>query len=434
MTIAQVNLWGSRIGVVSLHAGASAASFEYDRAFLGSGIEVAPLTMPLAPSIYSFDTLNPITFRRLPALLADSLPDKFGNTLIDAWLAGQGRDPESFDAVERLCYIGQRGMGALEFAPVLGPTELKSKHIDVDALVDLASRVLEQRSNLKASFSSDAATASIHDILTVGTSAGGARAKAVIAWNDATNEIRAGQVTAGPGFSYWLMKFDGVRGNKDKELADPKGYGAIEYAYSNMAKAAGINVPDARLFEEGGRRHFMVKRFDRLESGDKLHMQSLGAMANLDFNMPRSNSYEQAFFTMRKLALPTAQVEELFGRMAFNIIARNQDDHVKNIAFLMGREGQWSLSPAFDMTLNYNPEGGWTNQHQMSLNGQRSDFTLADFDAGAKSALLNKRRARSIVSDVREAVSRWPEFAKQADIEKSRIKSINGLLRLNILI
>jgi serine/threonine-protein kinase HipA len=163
-------------------------------------------------------------------------------------------------------------------------------------------------------------------------------------------------------------------------------------------------------------------------------MQSLGAMANLDFNMPRSNSYEQAFFTMRKLALPTAQVEELFGRMAFNIIARNQDDHVKNIAFLMGREGQWSLSPAFDMTLNYNPEGGWTNQHQMSLNGQRSDFTLADFDAGAKSALLNKRRARSIVSDVREAVSRWPEFAKQADIEKSRIKSINGLLRLNILI
>jgi serine/threonine-protein kinase HipA len=433
MTVAEVQLWGRTIGAVSLEDGGSSAAFQYDPAFAKSGIEISPITMPLSDQVYVFPALPQRTFHGLPGLLADSLPDRFGNALIDAWLATQGRTPESFNAVERLCYTGTRGMGALEFAPAIGPKPQRAKKIEIDALVKLASEVLTHRRNLKATFASEKRKAALSDILRVGTSAGGARAKAIIAWNRETNEVRSGQVEAGKGFDYWLLKFDGVTGNKDKELEDPKGYGAIEYAYFLMAKAAGVDMSECRLLEEGGRRHFMTRRFDRLAGGEKLHMQSLCALAHFDFNHAGAYSYEQALLTIRQLNLPMQAVEEQFRRMAFNIIARNQDDHVKNIAFLMDKAGRWSLTPAFDMTYSYNPSGDWTATHQMTMNGKRDGFTLADFRTCAKSALMKRGRAETIVEEVRAAVLKWPDYAEQAQVMKDRRKQIQHVLRLDLL-
>jgi serine/threonine-protein kinase HipA len=429
-TVAAVNLWGSRIGAVSLEDGTNIAAFQYDPEFLTSGVEVAPLMMPLQPPPYTFPTLNYETFRGLPGLLADSLPDRYGNALIDAWLARQGRRPESLNAVERLCYIGKRGMGALEFAPPIGPGETRSKEIEIAALVELASEVLTHRENLTVSFADSRKEDAMRDILSVGTSAGGARAKAVIAWNPVTNAVRSGQVKAGPGFEYWLLKFDGVSGNRDKELEDPKGYGAIEYAYYQMARAAGIQMTDCRLFEEGGRRHFMTRRFDRDNDGDKLHMQSLCALAHYDFNQAGAYSYEQALQAIRRLGLPMEAVEQQFRRMTFNIVARNQDDHVKNIAFLMGRDGSWQLAPAFDVTYAYQPSGRWTNQHQMSLNGKRDDFALTDFRQAAGTASIKRGRAETILAEVTQAVSRWPEFAATAKVDARDAERIQATHRL----
>ena len=431
-TLAEVRLWGRRIGAVSLADGETIASFQYDSAFIDSGIQVAPLMIPLSPRVHRFPDLPTGTFHGLPGLLADSLPDKFGNALIDAWLATQGRRPESFNAVERLCYTGARGMGALEFVPTLGPRLQRAHPVEIDALVQLASDVLSQRGNLRGSFADEDRATALNDILRVGTSAGGARAKAVIAWNRDTNEVRSGQIAAGDGFDYWLLKFDGVTGNRDKELDDPKGYGAIEYAYSLMAKAAGITMTECRLLEENGRRHFMTRRFDRLAGGEKLHMQSLCALAHYDFNSAGAYAYEQALLAMRQLGLPMAAIEEQFRRMAFNIVARNQDDHVKNIAFLMNKRGQWSLSPAFDVSYSYNPNGDWTARHQMTLNGKRDAFTLADFQACAKSAMMKRGRAETLVDEVRAAVIRWREFAEAAKVSPAWAEQIQNNLRLEL--
>ena len=432
MSLAEVKLWGRTIGAVSLEDGGRFAVFEYDPAFARSGIEVSPITMPLSRRVYVFPDLPPVTFHGLPGLLADSLPDKFGNALIDTWLATQGRKSESFNAVERLCYTGSRGMGALEFAPAIGPKPQPAKHIEIDSLVKLASEVLSHRKNLKATFASERRKNALNDILRVGTSAGGARAKAVIAWNRETNEVRSGQIAAGAGFDYWLLKFDGVTGNKDKELEDPKGYGAIEYAYYLMAKEAGINMSECRLLEENGRRHFMTRRFDRLDGGEKLHMQSLCALAHFDFNRAGAYAYEQAFFAIRQLNLPMADVEEQFRRMAFNIVARNQDDHVKNIAFLMDKTGRWSLAPAFDVTYSYNPSGSWTDRHQMTMNGKRNGFMLADFRACAKTALMKRGRAEAIMDEVCTAVKKWPDYAEQADVMNDWRKQIRQNHRLDL--
>jgi serine/threonine-protein kinase HipA len=412
--IAEVQLWGRTIGAVALDEGRDVARFQYASDFARSGIELSPLTMPLSEGVYEFPALPRNTFHGLPGLLADSLPDKFGNALINAWLATQGRTPESFNAVERLCYTGTRGMGALEFAPALGPKARQTSRIEVDALVRLAGEVLTHRGNLMGHFHEAGKEQALRDILSVGTSAGGARAKAVIAWNRTTNEVRSGQVPAGDGFDYWLLKFDGVAGNKDKELEDPKGYGAIEFAYHLMARAAGITMSECRLLEENGRRHFMTRRFDRLSGGSKLHMQSLCALAHFDFNQAGAYSYEQALLTIRQLSLPMSAVEEQFRRMAFNIVARNQDDHVKNIAFLMNRQGEWSLAPAFDVTYSYNPAGPWTATHQMTLNGKRDGYTEDDFAACAKAAGMKRGRARTILEEVQSSVRRWPDFAAEA--------------------
>src|SRR6266404_1086251 len=297
MTLAEVKLWGRTIGAVSLEDGGRFAAFQYDPAFAGSGIEVSPITMPLSDRVYLFPDLPQQTFHGLPGLLADSLPDKFGNALIDAWLATQGRTAGSFNAVERLCYTGTRGMGALEFSPSLGPKLQQAKKIAIDALVELASDVLTHQDKFIGNLGDKSQEEALRDILRVGTSAGGARAKAVVAWNPKTNEVRSGQIKAGEGFEYWILKFDGVKGNKDKELEDPKGYGVIEYAYYLMALASGIGTSECMLREENGRRHFMTKRFDRLAGGEKLHMQSLSALAHFDFNQAGAYAYEQAFLT-----------------------------------------------------------------------------------------------------------------------------------------
>jgi len=429
-TVAEVRLWGRSIGATSLEDDARITAFQYLPEFAASGIQLSPLVMPLSERVYQFPALPAVSFHGLPGLLADSLPDRFGHALIDAWLATQGRPPESFNAIERLCYIGVRGMGALEYAPATGPPLRRSAKVSVDALVALASEVLTHRDSLQVSFAPGERHEGLEEILRVGTSAGGARAKAVIAWNAQTNEVRSGQVKAPPGFSYWLLKFDGVSANRDKELEDPKGYTSIEYAYSFMARAAGIDMTECRLLEEGGRRHFMTRRFDREGDGGKLHMQSLAALAHFDFNAAGAHGYEQAFDVIRRLALPMRSLEQQFRRMLFNVVARNQDDHVKNIAFLMDRSGHWSLSPAFDVTYAFNPRGAWTARHQMSINGKTDDFTREDFRACARVAGLKSGRDTEILDEVRGAVAEWPRYAREAGVSERQREQIMRTLRL----
>lgn len=433
MTRATVRLWDTDIGYVTLDSERQIADFEYARDFLRSGIEVSPLRMPLASRVYQFPELSLKSFRGLPGLLADSLPDKFGNAIIDTWLATKGRKPESFNAVERLCYIGTRGMGALEFRPDKLRGRKSSSKIHVAELVKLASEILTHRASLSTVFADRKDEQAVREILRVGTSAGGARAKALVAWNPTTNEVKSGQVPSEIGFEYWLMKFDGVKNNRDKELADPEGYGAIEYAYHQMAKNAGISMMPCRLFEENGRRHFMTKRFDRTDDGAKLHMLSLAALAHYDFNMSGAYGYEQAMMTMEELGLQRDEIEQQFRRMVFNIVARNQDDHVKNIAFLMDRNGRWSLSPAFDVTYSFNPSGDWTSAHQMTLNGKRDGFGMHDFDASGKLARLKQGQAKAIVSEIQSIVSKWRNYADEAGVHPDQRDKIQQVLRLDPL-
>ena len=432
MTVAEVRLWGRTIGAVSWDDDRGFAHFEYDPAFIPGGRLIAPLTMPLASEIYSFPALSRRTFHGLPGLLADSLPDRFGNALIDAWLVRRGRDPGDFNAVERLCYIGARGMGALEFVPATGPRDTTAS-VDVAALVELAAEILTRRAAVGGSLAPARREQALQDILRVGTSAGGARAKAVIAWNPVTDEVRSGQIKAGDGFSHWLLKFDGVAGNKDKELEDPRGYGLIEYAYHTMARTAGIQMTECRILRENGRQHFMTRRFDRTDTGRKIHMQSLGALAHYDFNQAGAYSYEQALRVIDRLGLGKDAAEEQFRRMAFNIVARNQDDHVKNTAFLMDRSGRWWLSPAFDVTYSYNPAGRWTGAHQMTLNGKRDGFEVDDFVACARNAALKRGRATAILGEVGQAVARWREFAEEAGVPGETTRRIAAAHRRDLL-
>jgi serine/threonine-protein kinase HipA len=430
-TTAEVRLWGTTIGAVTFSDGDPYASFEYEPSFRQSGIQVSPITMPLSSEVFRFPELSVQSFHGLPGLLSDSLPDKFGNALIDVWLAGQGRTPESFNAVERLCYTGTRGMGALEFQPVLSGSPDYNERLHVDALAELASKVIQSRGKLAASLHPEDETKeakALAQIIQVGTSAGGARAKAVIAWNPQTNEIRSGQVQTEKGFEYWLIKFDGVRGNGDKELSDPSGYGRIEYAYYRMAQQAGIEMSECRLLEENGRHHFMTKRFDRTSGGGKIHMQTLGALAHYDFNQAGAHSYEQVFGIMNRLGLDGRAGVQFFRRMAFNILAVNNDDHVKNISFLMNRTGRWSLAPAYDITFSWNPGGLWTGMHQMSMNGKRELFTEEDFFECGKAAFLKRMQVQDILTEVHEAVSQWPSFAEQAQVNGERIQAVKTVL------
>lgn len=430
MTFAEVRLWGATVGLVAWNPDRNYAAFEYAPEFLETGVELAPVMMPLAARPYSFPTLNEETFRGLPGMLADSLPDKFGNSLIDQWLAEQGRRADSFNPVERLMYVGSRGMGALEFNPVLSRHEPQPVSLNIEELVALSSQVLalKEREHAVLDDGSSENVEGLAKILAVGTSAGGARAKAIIAWNEATGDVRSGQISAGEGYDYWLLKFDGVSNNRDKELADPLGYGRIEYAYHLMAVDAGIEMTRCRLLEENGRAHFMTRRFDRTDSGQKLHMQSLCALGHYDFNVPGGTSYEQAFLVSDQLALGMSAKEQLFLRMVFNVLAFNRDDHTKQIAFIMDKSGQWRLSPAYDVTFAYNPQGAFTSSHQMTVNRKRSAIGDEDFAAVAQRQGLNRSLAKKHVAHVREVVGQWRTYAERANVSEQRAAAIGTLL------
>jgi serine/threonine-protein kinase HipA len=421
VTAAEVMLWKTRIGTVVFDDDTGTGAFEYDSAFLRSGIEVSPVVMPLLPGIYRFPGLARESFHGLPGLLADSLPDKFGNSVINAWLSSQGRSPDTFNPVERLCYTGSRGMGALEYIPARGPADNESDSIQIERLVLLASEILRSRENLKI----HAGEGAMEEIIRVGTSAGGARAKAVIAWNEKTGDIRSGQIDAGDGYGYWLLKFDGVSGNADKESEDDPQYTRIEYAYWMMARKAGIDMSECRLYRENGRFHFMTRRFDRDPlTGDKIHMQTLGGIAHFDFNLPGVYSYVQAAQIMRRLRCTARDTVQLFRRMVFNVLARNQDDHVKNISFLMNRAGQWRLAPAYDVTYAYNPQGIWTGTHQMLIHGKRDHINHSDLIADAESLGIRKSEAEKTIREVRNALNGWMEYAETAQLRRSAAEAI----------
>ena len=425
--VAEIILWGRTIGAVSWSDARGYASFEYDPAFRQSIFELAPLMMPLVDRVYSFPELAETSFQGLPGLLADALPDKFGNLLINEWLTRQGRLPGSFSAIERLCYTGTRGMGALEFKPVVREGMLRSTSVEIGALVQLAGEILSARSEFTTQVIGDDEedVEALRDILRVGTSAGGARAKAVIAWNEASGEIRSGQVKAPEGYGYWLLKFDGVSGNRDKELEDPKGFTRIEYAYHKMAVDVGIEMSECRLFEENERSHFMTRRFDRDDKGGKRYMQSLCALGHMDFNRAGAYGYEQALDVALRLGMQTEALDQLFLRMLFNVLARNQDDHTKNIAFMMDKKGRWSLSPAYDVTYSYNPQGDWTSRHQMSINGKRDDFLRDDFYAVAKRFRLGKKaKVDEMISRIQKTLKQWPDYANAVGVPSQWVKEI----------
>ena len=428
-TIAEVKLWGTSIGAIVWHMNGQYAEFQYSDALQETGMQPCPIVMPVRTQPYNFRTLNRDSFKGLPGMLADMLPDKFGNALIDQWLARQGRTRNDFNPVERLCYIGTRGMGALEFAPALSRDGQPDNPIDVESMVKLASDILKARKMEIPLRGNQFNEESLTQILEIGTSAGGARAKAVIAWNEDTQTVCSGHIKPKPGFNYWLLKFDGVDENSDKELNDPKGYGRIEYAYYLCAKSAGISMSECRLLEEGGRAHFMTKRFDRDAEAGKRHMLSLCGMAHYDYQLPGAASYEQALQVCRQLTLSMADKLQLFRRMVFNVVMRNHDDHTKNISFIMGRDGSWRLSPAYDVMYSYNPKGQWTSQHQMSVNGKQDGFVRDDLLAAAKVSGLNTAKAKRIIADVMEASQGWIHFARSAGVDKNRSNAIQQTFR-----
>ncbi|GAA6133462.1 type II toxin-antitoxin system HipA family toxin [Oceaniserpentilla sp. 4NH20-0058] len=415
--LAEVVLWGTTIAVVRWDESAQVADFQYTPEFIEFGIEVAPIVMPVRQAPYRFTGLNFQTFKGLPGLLADVLPDKFGNALIDQWLIKHGRSPDDFNPIERLCYTANRAIGALEFKPTQRYFEEDAQsEIDVSNMVRLASMVLQKKNfHIELEGEADIAAQDLEQILQIGTSAGGARAKAIINWNEQTQEILPGHLPAQDGFEGWLIKFDGVSENKDKELADPLGFGRIEYAYYLLAKGVGIHMMPSRLLEEGGRAHFMTQRFDRIGT-EKRHMTSLCGLGHYDFNLAGGASYEQAFVLARTLNVSRDDVAQLFKRMVFNVVYRNQDDHTKNIAFLMDKKGRWQLSPAFDVAYSFNPIGQWTSKHQMSINGKRDQILIEDMLAAGEQTGLSKQHLNKIVREVLTGVDNWLPCAQQAGI------------------
>lgn len=431
-TAAEIKLWGTVIGAVSVDSDDKTADFEYNPSFIQSGIQLSPVMMPLKSGVYRFPGLPYGTYHGLPGLVSDSLPDKFGNDIITLWLARQGRLPESFNAVERLCYTGKRGMGALEYYPVIA-TGSVDETLNVSELVELASIVLQNRSNVQAVLDEcDKAkmNAALSQIINIGTSAGGARAKAVIAWNPGTKEVRSGQTESSKGFEHWLIKFSGVSGNKDKENEDREDFGIIEYAYYLMAKEAGINMSKCRILDDGKNCHFMTKRFDRDNNGNKFHMQTLCALAHMDFNQAGMYSYEQLFSVLNQIGAHHQDSVEAFRRMLFNIFSFNCDDHTKNTSFLMDKTGQWKLSPAYDVSFAFNPNGLWTASHQMTVNGKRKNIAESDFETCAKIGSLSSKEVKNAFLDVKSAVSKWKAIAKNTALSEKRINEIWEIIKI----
>ncbi len=417
MIVAEVMLWGRKIGTVSIDQNAPYANFKYDDDFVTSEIELSPVMMKLSKEIYQFRTLSLDSFKGLPGLLSDSLPDRYGDKIINAWLDSQDRSQESFTIIERLCYIGKRGMGALEFYPNQHLELNEVEDIEINKLVKLSNEIINEKERFSAKSKDE-----LEEIIKVGTSAGGARAKAIIAYNEDTDIIKSGQLDAGKGFSYWILKLDGVN------QKDETSFTRREYAYYLMAIDAKINMSESRLLEKDGYYHFMTKRFDRYTNDkgqmEKLHMQTLGAIAHIDYNDSGAMSYERTTHTMYQLGIGVSENKQFFRRMVFNVMVRNQDDHVKNISFLMDKKGSWSLSPAYDITYSYNPKGKWTAKHQMTINSKRENILREDLLFAASSMKIKEKEAVIVIEEVRNSVLRWETFAQTAYIDKKEIEMI----------
>ena len=417
-------MWGTRIGIIHLPDDRPYISFEYDSSFAKSGIEISPVSMMLSNRIYEFPGLAGTSFHGAPGLIADSLPDRFGNAVIEKWLASQGKSESDFNIIDRLCYTGTRGMGALEYVPACGPSAGEAEIIDVADMISFASDILSNRKDVRFE-KTDPKTFS--QLLQLGTSAGGARAKAVIAWNGKTNEIRSGQVSQGDGFDYYLIKFDGVTQNGDHALEDAPEYTLVEYAYYKMALEAGINMTESLIFSEHDRNHFLTKRFDRT-NGNKLHMQTLGAIAHIDYNIPDLCSYEQAASIMRRISLPASDIEQFYRRMVFNVLAVNHDDLVKNTSFLMDKSGIWHLSPAYDMTFSYNAGNKWLSAHQMTVNNKAIGITQSDLMQSGSNMDISMAKCKRIISDVEEAVGHWNKIAENCGIRQKTTEAISHVI------
>lgn len=423
--IARVNLYGQPVGTFRWDNNRQLAHFEYAESFIGKGLEPSPILMPVRQGrIYSFSDIGRETFKGLPGMLADSLPDTYGRALFDRWLALTGRS--SGNAVETLCFLGKRCMGALEFEPAMDAPYSPDVRIELDSLVEVTSEALSEKEEFGANLEEDK-KAAIAEIVRLGTSAGGQRAKAIIAYNPLTGEVRSGQIEAPEGFDYYLIKLDGV--TAEAGFRETQNFGRLEYSFYRLVKECGIKMSDCSLIEENERAHFLTKRFDR-QNGEKIHMQTLCGIAHYDYCNPRSYSYEQAFNVMRALRLPYSQAQEMYRRMVFNVVIRNQDDHTKNISFLMDRQGKWTLSPAYDMGFAYNPKGGWTAQHQMSINGKFDDITRQDLLEFAKRN--NIKEATEIIDRIAEVSSRWPLLARECEVPQPMIEAIMPNLKLSI--
>jgi len=430
MNAAFVKIWGELVGAVAWDETTGIATFEYDPKFKSRGWDISPLQMPIdaGNTIFQFPALrkksDPAldTFKGLPGLLADMLPDRYGNELINLWLAQQGRPLDNMNPVEMLCFIGSRGMGALEFEPTIFKESKRTFAIEMESLVDIAKKILSKKevfvTNLQANEEN-----SILEILRIGTSAGGARPKAVIAYNEKTGEVRSGQTNAPKGFNHWLIKLDGV---SDAQLGSSNGYGRVEMAYYNMAIACGINMMESRLLEENGRAHFMTKRFDRESGSTKHHIQTFCAIKHFDFNLVNSFSYEQLFQTMRELKLPYPDAEQMFRRMVFNVLARNCDDHTKNFAFRLKQDGKWELAPAYDICHAYQPKHQWVSQHALSINGKRTNITKTDLLEIGR--LIKNKKGEEVIKEVSKTVGKWKEFADDVNVEEGLREEIRGSL------
>lgn len=426
---AEVYLWGTRIGVVHKTSDNDTYSFQYDDDFSHSGIELSPFMMPLSNNVYSFPVINNTSFNGLPGLLADSLPDKFGNAVINTWLAKNGRLPSSLNAIERLCYIGKRGFGALEYVPTIEIDDNKiiDENVDIAGLTMIASKILSDKEKIKINIDE----LQLSKLLKLGTSAGGARAKAIIAINEKTGEIKSGEIDAGTDFSYWIMKFDGISGNGDHEIKDNGDYTKIEYSYYLMAKDCNIDMNECRLLENDGLKHFITKRFDRyIENGkmQKVHMQTLGALTHIDYNIPNLCSYEMLFSYAKRLNNDEKDMLQLFRRMVFNVLAVNCDDHVKNFSFLMNRSGEWRLSPAYDITFAYKEGNKWISRHQMTVNGKSENITADDMIAVGQNIGLKISKCKNIIDEEKKVISNWLEYAKTSSVSEERANIIYSVI------
>ena len=434
--VIHVNYEGSFVGAVSFDTGTGIGAFEYDRTFIDKGIEISPIKMPLSRQIYSFPELGYETYKGLPGLVADSLPDDFGNAVLNAWVATQGKSPEEITPLQRLQYTGKRGMGALEYTPA---TQLKSlnvsEKIEIESLVSIAQEILDSRGEFSVTLDhpGEDDREAMLSLLSVGMSAGGARPKAVLAFNHDFSQVRSGQVNVPDGFTHYLMKFDGVSDhNKDKEtFGDPQGYGAMEFVYYLMARQCGIDMMPSRLLDEGSRRPFVTQRFDRT-GNRKVHVQTLNGLAHVDYKKPGSYSYAEVFSTARKLRISATDAEELLRRLVFNVVARNHDDHSKNFS-LMLVDKKWKLTPAYDLAYSYKPGSKWVNSHWMSLNGKRDDFTREDFySLETLVPIFSKKKIDQVIDKTIEQVSQWSTLAKENNVPVLLVKKIDSNLRLKL--